>query len=290
MKVDRDEPRAPLFRATMGLLILAALTMLPSRVDGDGIEVRGPGCIGICHDGSCCGEWITLNDRGTGFARSFNCVAFMERATAAERAWICGELRKKNKVCPQIEKFCASEASCGRQFKNCADAEQYIDRARTDPTLEVGEASAYITPTLGPIKVGKQPDGRFKAEVTVTWSLDSSKTTMTLPDWCWPNMTAAEKSALKSFVDALKVHEEGHVTVTKDFGEEISGSQSAVGPTEQQARSNLQTTLNKYTQEKDEELQLRTKFYDQKTDHGAKQSAGPEFGMPGGRDAILTCP
>jgi hypothetical protein len=43
-------------------------------------------------------------------------------------------------------------------------------------------------------------------------------------------MTAAEKLALKSFVDALKVHEERHVTVTKDFGEEISGPQSAVGP------------------------------------------------------------
>jgi hypothetical protein len=69
----------------------------PSRWDG--IEVRGPGCIGIRHDGSCCAEWITLNDRGAGFARSFNRVAFMERATAAERAWIGGELRKKNKVC-----------------------------------------------------------------------------------------------------------------------------------------------------------------------------------------------
>lgn len=67
----------------------------------------------------------------------------------------------------------------------------------------------------------------------MTWSLDSSKTKMTLLGWCWPHITAAENSALNSFVDALKMHEEGHVTVTKDFGEEISGPQSAVGATEQ---------------------------------------------------------
>ena len=100
----------------------------------------------------------------------------------------------------------------------------------------------------------------------------------------------AEKSALKKYLDALKVHEEGHVTVAKNFGKEISGKQSAVGATEEKAKSNLQTKLLEYKAEKGNELNFRTGFYDRMTEHGAKQSRGPEYDLPGGGDVILTCP
>ena len=56
-------------------------------------------------------------------------------------------------------------------------------------------------------------------------------------------ITDAEKAEIKQFVDALKVHEDGHVKVATDFGKKVSNTQSAKGATEADAISNLQQQL-----------------------------------------------
>ena len=103
-------------------------------------------------------------------------------------------------------------------------------------------------------------------------------------------MTDAEKAELKTFLDAIKGHEDGHVKVAKDFGKKISNTHSAIGATEKDAMSNLQKQLEKYQKESGKKLDDRTKLYDEKTDHGATRSLGPQFGFPGGNDAVLTGP
>ena len=256
-------------------------------VSAEGIEIRGAGCIGNCSDGDCCKGWIKLDPNGVGFARNFLCVDYMKTADEKGRGWVCQQLRRKNDVCQEMAEFCSA---CSQTFKNCREAEEFIDRARADESLSVAEADVHLKATLGQDKVSKLADGSFKAEVPVKWTLDKEETKLILPDWCWPNMTDAEKAEIKQFVDALKVHEDGHVKVATDFGKKVSNTQSAKGATEADAISNLQKQLDIYLDESSTELDKRTKRYDEVTDHGAKQSLGPQFGLPGGKNAVLTCP
>lgn len=290
-RIKPDRRSRGRWKTVMRMTVFVAVATGGSNiVSAEGIEVRGAGCIGPCSDGACCSGWIKLNPDGVGFARNFVCADYMKTASEKGRAWVCQQLRKKNDVCQKIAGLCSETSACSRQFKNCREAEKYIERARTDESVEVGDAYSYIKPTLGKSKVLKLADGSFKAAVAVTWTLDDENTKMTLPDWCWPNMTDAERAELKRFTDAIKGHEDGHVKVTKDFGKKISNTLSAIGTTEDDAMSNLQTQLEKYQKESGEKLDDQSKLYDEKTDHGAKQSLGPQFGFPGGKDAVLTCP
>jgi predicted secreted Zn-dependent protease len=87
------------------------------------------------------------------------------------------------------------------------------------------------------------------------------------------------------------VHEEGHIKVAESVAKQSSRTvKSDAMASPQAARTNLQEKLETHLNEVNKELDDRTTRYDEVTDHGRKQSQGPEHGFPGGKDVVLNCP
>ena len=75
---------------------------------------------------SCCGEWITISEEGVGFARNFDCRAFMSDQspeTESQRRAICQALFDRDRLCPEIAPYC-------EQFKD--DLQRERSRARDE--------------------------------------------------------------------------------------------------------------------------------------------------------------
>ncbi len=98
-------------------------------------------------------------------------------------------------------------------------------------------------------------------------------------------MTKADKAAFADFRGKLQAHEEGHMIIAEDYAKEISGTiKKASESTRKKAKKELQNELNKHRQEAQNTLDERRIAYDEKTDHGRKQSE------VGGEDVRLDCP
>jgi hypothetical protein len=167
-----------------------------------------------------------------------------------------------------------------KKFNSCKDAVDFINTG-----ADIGEADAKILPKLGKPTINPQSDGSFIAEVKVDWFLDPSSV-ISLPIWTWGrNMTKGDKAAFVDFRGNLQAHEEGHMKIAEDYAKEITGiTIKALGATKTKALKELQSELNKYQQEAQNTLDELTIAYDQKTDHGRKQSE------VGGEDVRLDCP
>jgi predicted secreted Zn-dependent protease len=114
----------------------------------------------------------------------------------------------------------------------------------------------------------------------------------TLPQWSWPNMTSVEKTALQDYMDALLVHEQGHIEVAERFAKDFSQSKtiSTNGATPARAEADLKKQALDELNKRRQELEQDEKNYDEKTEHGGQQSKGPEWGYPSGKDVVLECP
>jgi hypothetical protein len=104
-------------------------------------------------------------------------------------------------------------------------------------------------------------------------------------------MTPAEQAALQRFMDALLVHEMGHLTIAEQFAKDWSGSDqiTATGPTAESAKRNFEQKASELLKKRRADLDADEKVYDQTTEHGVRQSKGPPL-YPGGADVILDCP
>lgn len=176
-----------------------------------------------------------------------------------------------------------------KKFENCNALVKHFEEVRKQGGL-IAETIPALKIKDGKIKVSRMPDGKFQAEQNVIWEVDQSKSLTRLPKYTWSNMTDAEKAALKDAMDALRVHEEGHIKVAEDYAREISGSVSADGSTYKEAVKNLRDKIQDSLKEVKAELDKRGFQYDQVTEHGLKQSQGPSKGFPGGKDVYLKCP
>jgi hypothetical protein len=173
------------------------------------------------------------------------------------------------------------------QFPNCAAAAQYIN----DNPDGVANAAAGLTPHTTPIAVALGPDGNYHATTNVTWSLDPSATTITMPNWSWPNMSAADASALSSYYSELLGHEEGHVTIAQQYAaDQGTHPLEGVGATPAAAQANLASNGAAYKQHVADGLNNLTDSYDSVTNHGATQVDGPNASFPGGPNVALNCP
>ena len=179
-----------------------------------------------------------------------------------------------------------------KQFKNCRDAQDYLDKNLNNRNFYVAKIE------WGDLEVdpnqkmsGKYlPDGTFQAEVVVNFIPPRVKSII-LPRWTWPNMTNAERAALQKYMDALIVHEQGHEQIGKQIAENWSGAtESAIGSSQQEAIEKLKAAIEKMRQQRGHDMKVEQKNYDLQTENGARQSKGPEQGYPGGADAILDCP
>lgn len=162
---------------------------------------------------------------------------------------------------------------------SCQAAADHLDTG-----AYVGEASPVYHPKVGKVTTKRQKDGTYKATVKVTWTLDKSST-MELIDFVWPDMTKAEKAAVKRFKALLKAHEVGHFVVQDAVVKSIGPTKIwAFGATAQEAIDNLQTEATTRNDAVGTEQGTRNDDYEDTTDHGRTQSAA------GGTDVVLACP
>jgi hypothetical protein len=176
-----------------------------------------------------------------------------------------------------------------KEFRDCRGARDWV--RSTDPLAET-DAKIKPDPKLGEkVKVKPQSDGTYVAEVDVSWSLDTDNSIVRYVVISWDNMSKVDKADAKQFNHAHRVHEEGHIKVAESVAKQSSRTvKSDAMASPQAARTNLQEKLETHLNEVNKELDDRTTRYDEVTDHGRKQSQGPEHGFPGGKDVVLNCP
>jgi len=171
--------------------------------------------------------------------------------------------------------------SIKKPFKNCGEAAEWL---KTGP--ETGWTDAQLKDSWQS-KAGatRQPDGTFKFEGKVKWSVDPSKSTMQLTELTWKNMTPAEAKALADFKAALEAHEIGHIAVAETVAKEFSETTiTGTGVSPDEARKDFDRKLQEHEANVTKVLGERTKTYDEVTDHGRKQS------RIDGNDVRLNCP
>lgn len=171
-----------------------------------------------------------------------------------------------------------------REFLNCADAAAKLrDEAKNDMPAATTQYRLKDSPTTS--YSGKE--GNYTCTATAHWSVDRENMVVNLPQYSWPNMTDAEKAAVQKALNALRDHEEGHVTITEEYAKELSGKTGSVsgsGPTKKAALEACQKKLAQYEAGILGEQEKRQDEYDDKTKHGTKQSA------VGGEDVEIVCP
>lgn len=174
--------------------------------------------------------------------------------------------------------------SMKKTFKNCQEALDAIIKKEIKAQTTWG-----FKPILhGQSTVEKLPNGKFKATQKTDFIYAPTLSKTEMPTVTWPNMTDAEKQALKEVMDALLVHEQGHISIVKRELEKLSGKTSAEGSTIKEALKKLKEEIsNDKIREKVTEVNRK---YDIATDHGRKQSQGSKHGYPGGNDAVFKCP
>jgi hypothetical protein len=126
--------------------------------------------------------------------------------------------------------------------------------------------------------------GELPGEVTVTHTLNEAASVVATPQYTWPKMTLAERTALDAALERLSVHEHGHLTVAREFFAQHSSE-------DYHARSHKQAQAisDEKGKKLEKALNRREREYDRITHHGFTQSDGPSAGFPGGEDVTFDC-
>jgi len=165
------------------------------------------------------------------------------------------------------------------RFQNCRAAVAFLNAGN-----EMGRANPQFSPRVARPTITAAPGGGFTASADVAWTYNAARSTTALTRPEWPNMTDADRAAVQRFLDALRVHEDGHHEVARDYAPGAGTTVTAHGATLQQARHNLQQALNEHRREVRRELRARGDEYDRITEHGRNQQAR------GGQNVRLNCP
>lgn len=172
-----------------------------------------------------------------------------------------------------------------RDFKNCADA---ADQFRKDALAgkHTAQSGVYIKRIGTPITSVKNSNGSYTYSTVPHYEIDHGKTYVGGVKISWPNMTTADKAAVAAAEETLEAHEQLHIQIGEEYVEELNSGAtvSASGKDRTSARQALIDKLTQMDQAAGNELQTRQDDYDNKTDHGAKQS------NIGGVDVQLKCP
>lgn len=133
------------------------------------------------------------------------------------------------------------------------------------------------------------PSLGYRGSARIIYSLAQDQSTMILPRWSWPNMTATQQEGFTDFVSALRNHELGHVEIALHG---VAGRASTITVLENsfpQARSMLQAAVNGQLQTLATEVLRTEKTYDRVTGHGTQQVDGPSYGFRGGENVVFGC-
>lgn len=172
-----------------------------------------------------------------------------------------------------------------RQFADCADAVKALqeDAKKKNPAA----TTEYQIKAIPAFPKGGTDGGRHTYEVTIYWQVDWASMTINMPTYSWPNMSDPEKSAVKNTLIDLLAHEEGHVSIAEEYVTELSEGRIQIrgtGSTPTAAIEDCNVKLAIHEAQTIAELRRRQEAYDDKTEHGVKQSE------VGGVDVVLVCP
>jgi uncharacterized protein DUF922/uncharacterized protein DUF4150 len=164
------------------------------------------------------------------------------------------------------------------QWKDCNEAVKAM-KEMDGETETVGDAKWSL---------GYRLEGSTAPTSPGTWTFKAkvwSKATVSLPVWENIPDDAALKKAWKDAVDALLVHEEGHVTIAADGAKRLSGvTVTGRGKSVEEALKDAKKQFAERVRKLRDEIDAEEKAYDLKTEHGAAQD------VVGGKPAKLICP
>lgn len=237
-------------------------------------------------------------------------MAKCEEGTVARRV-VCGEPTKPPHTdelnpgtCSRVRVFCVASGAADpdwacwqhtaryklniqeRRFADCADAARQLaeDAKNSIPAATTEYAISVEDPKFA--YRGSPGDG-YTYTTTVTWQVDHNRIVINFPSYTWPNMTDAEQTAVNAALAALLAHEEKHVKITEDFARALRQNKpklTASAPDKEAAKAACIAKLRQHEAEKQAALARQHTEYDERTDHGANQSAD------GGVDVKLECP
>ena len=178
-----------------------------------------------------------------------------------------------------------------KTFDSCTAAEQ----ALTDSFAGRAQwrlSSVWITTPV----VKKLPNGSYEAKARIRYFADKQDQKVDFPRYIWKvtkQKKAADELAWKTAIDALMVHEKGHLDIADKYASTLSLAKTefaGVGSSEASALSALEAKRVAALTTNQETLQLESNNYDSITNHGLTQSEGPSQDFPGGLDVKFQCP
>lgn len=166
-----------------------------------------------------------------------------------------------------------------RMFDNCADAVKKLAE------VHAADSEIYLLAS-GKSKYSKNKNGSYTGEISLNWSIDRSISFVAGLEISWPNMSAADKAAVKDVQEALEAHEQWHFHIGEEYLQELNdGSKITVtGATKESAEKKLKAQIADKISMVNTELAKRQEDYDELTNHGVDQS------KVGGKDVKLKCP
>jgi Bacterial protein of unknown function (DUF922) len=178
-----------------------------------------------------------------------------------------------------------------KRFDSCAAAYQSALSG-----FAANTHSEFSTAWVMPPTVKQLPNGQFQASGRLKYSRDKPAEYIEFPAYIWKvkkEKKTADERAWKTAIDALMVHEKGHLVIVDEYISTLllgRAELTGVGGTEAKALAALEVQRTTNVTTNQETLQLESDRYDLTTNHGLTQSKGPNQGLPGGIDVKFQCP
>jgi hypothetical protein len=178
-----------------------------------------------------------------------------------------------------------------KTFDSCAAAAQALAGTFAANAQWRLSSSWIAAPVVKPLA-----NGTYEARARVKYIADKQDQKVDFPRYIWKvtkQKKAADELAWKSAIDALMVHEKGHLDIADQYASALSIAKTeliGVGNSEANALAALEAKQTAALTTNQETLQLESISYDGATNHGLTQSKGPSRDFPGGKDVKFQCP
>jgi hypothetical protein len=153
-------------------------------------------------------------------------------------------------------------------------------------------SSAWIATPV----VKKLPNGSYEARARIRYFADKQDQKVDFPRYIWKvtkEKKPADELAWQTAIDALMVHERGHLVIADDYASAMSIAKTELfggGSSEAKALAALEAKRVTTLTTNQETLQLESDGYDSVTNNGLTQSKAAAAGYLKGADVKFQCP
>ncbi len=178
-----------------------------------------------------------------------------------------------------------------KTFDSCAAAAQAL-ASTFAANAQWRLSSAWIATPV----VKRLPNGSYEARARIKYLADKQDQKVDFPGYIWKvtkQKKAADELAWKGAIDALMVHEKGHLDIADKYASTVSLAKTeftGVGGSQALALAALEAKRVAALTTHQETLQLESNAYDSVTNNGLTQSKAEAEGYPKGKDVKFQCP